>query len=126
MSWQSYVDDHLVATGTVSKAALVGLDGSIWAASAGFGLTTAETKKFISNWASMQATGINVAGVKYMFLRGPPMEEKKVLGKKGDSGVIIVKTTQAFIVSVYEAPIISEQCGPTTEKLADYLVSVGY
>jgi len=125
MSWQSYVDDHLVATGTVSKAALVGLDGSIWAASAGFGLTTAETKKFISNWASMQATGINVAGVKYMFLRGPPME-KKVLGKKGDSGVIIVKSTQAFIVSVYEAPIISEQCGQTTEKLGDYLVSVGY
>ena len=121
-----------------------------------FGLTPAETKKFIANWAGMQATGITVAGVKYMFLRGPPMEEKKVLGKKGDTGVIIVKTTQAFIVSLYEAPIISEQvgllspflnpctrfptmhqilhnftisplqCGPTTEKLADYLVSVGY
>lgn len=33
---QSYVDDQLVNTGFVSKAAITGLDGSMWASSAGF------------------------------------------------------------------------------------------
>lgn len=44
MSWQSYVDTNLVGTGNVTSAAIVGLKGGVWAASAGFtvsGLTLA-------------------------------------------------------------------------------------
>ena len=33
MSWQAYVDDHLVATGKVAKAAIIGLNGAPWAQS---------------------------------------------------------------------------------------------
>ena len=36
MSWQSYVDDHLLGTGDVTQGAICGTDGSMWAASAGF------------------------------------------------------------------------------------------
>jgi hypothetical protein len=36
MSWQSYVDDHLIGTGHVTQAAICGVDGALWAASAGF------------------------------------------------------------------------------------------
>ena len=36
MSWQSYVDDHLVGSGNVTKAAIVGLDGNVWAQSPEF------------------------------------------------------------------------------------------
>ena len=36
MSWQSYVDDHLIGTGHVVQGAICGVDGAIWAASAGF------------------------------------------------------------------------------------------
>ena len=36
MSWQSYVDDQLLATKVVTKAVIAGHDGSIWAASEGF------------------------------------------------------------------------------------------
>jgi hypothetical protein len=36
MSWQSYVDDHLLGTGHVSQAAICGNDGALWAASEGF------------------------------------------------------------------------------------------
>lgn len=36
MSWQSYVDDHLIGTGHVTQGAICGVDGSLWAASAGF------------------------------------------------------------------------------------------
>ena len=40
MSWQTYVDTNLVGTGKVQKAAIFGLDGSQWATSAGFTVST--------------------------------------------------------------------------------------
>ena len=42
MSWQEYVDSTLISTGTVSSAAIVGLDGNVWSASAGFTVTEKE------------------------------------------------------------------------------------
>ena len=36
MSWQSYVDDHLIGTGHVTQGAICGVDGALWAASEGF------------------------------------------------------------------------------------------
>jgi len=36
MSWQSYVDNNLVATGKVSKGAIFGLDASTWGVSPDF------------------------------------------------------------------------------------------
>jgi hypothetical protein len=36
MSWQSYVDDQLVGTQMVNKACIIGLNGGMWAQSAGF------------------------------------------------------------------------------------------
>ncbi len=40
MSWQEYVDDHLMCElpngGTLKSAAIVGLDGGVWAQSADF------------------------------------------------------------------------------------------
>ncbi len=35
MSWQSYVDTNLVGTKNVTKGAIIGLNGSTWAISAG-------------------------------------------------------------------------------------------
>lgn len=36
MSWQDLVDNNLLGTGHVSKAAICGLDGSIWGKSSNF------------------------------------------------------------------------------------------
>lgn len=36
MSWQDYVDNQLIASKCVSKAAIAGHDGALWAKSAGF------------------------------------------------------------------------------------------
>jgi profilin len=36
MSWQAYVDTNLVGTGKVSKAAIHGHNGALWATSKGF------------------------------------------------------------------------------------------
>jgi len=144
MSWQSYVDDQLLATKVylgycrysrfynflysqmVSQAAICGHDGNIWATSTGFAVTAAELKHLSTNFGNMDVlpmSGLTLAGTKYMFLSA---NDRVMRGKKGTSGVHIMKTVQAIIVSVYAEPIVPEQCANTTEKLGEYLISVGY
>lgn len=49
MSWQDYVDNQLLASQCVSKAAIAGLDGGVWAKSeafeVSFGTSNLEKKK---------------------------------------------------------------------------------
>ncbi len=42
--WQEYVDNTLVKTGNVSKAAIIGRDGKVWGISEGLKLTTEEIR----------------------------------------------------------------------------------
>lgn len=44
---------------------------------------------------------------------------------QGD-GAILVKTKQAILVAEYCAPVQAPEATPVVEKLADYLISVGY
>merc|ERR1711890_53791 len=109
----------------MGKAAIAGHDGNIWATSEG-GANATELKFILSNFGSTDVfamNGLKVGGTKYMFLSG---DDKILRGKKGTSGIHIVKTVQAIIVSIYEEPIVAEQCANTTEKLGEYLISVGY
>lgn len=39
MSWQDYVDRQLLASRCVTKAAIAGLDGNVWARSEGFNVS---------------------------------------------------------------------------------------
>lgn len=44
-SWQDYVDKHLLASRCVTKAAIAGHDGNVWAKSEGFDVST--TRDFL-------------------------------------------------------------------------------
>jgi len=126
MSWQSYVDDQLVATKMVKHAVICGHDGNIWAQSAGFTVAVDELKALLakySNTDQLAQSGITIANMKYMYLSS---SDKVVRAKKGTSGVHCIKTTQALIVCLYEDPIVPEQAATVTEKLGEYLIGVGY
>eukprot|EP00088_Acartia_fossae_P049848 TRINITY_DN5527_c0_g1_i1.p1 TRINITY_DN5527_c0_g1~~TRINITY_DN5527_c0_g1_i1.p1 ORF type:complete len:127 (-),score=29.36 TRINITY_DN5527_c0_g1_i1:917-1297(-) len=126
MSWQSYIDDHLVGTKVVSDALICGHDGNVWATSPKLKATPQELKKVIDNIGNtsvLSENGVMVGGVKYMYLSGT---DQVIRAKKGKAGLHIMKTTQAVIVSRYEEPTMPEQCATITEKLGDYFLSVGY
>jgi hypothetical protein len=57
MSWQSYVDDQLMATKFVNHAVIAGHDGNIWAQSAGFTVSLT-----YNNWNFLcgSAFGLNI------------------------------------------------------------------
>ncbi len=126
MSWQEYVDSHLVGTGTVKKAIILGHDSSNWAATAGFSIKADEAKKLVAAFndpSGALAAGVMLGGAKYMTLKA---DNRSVYGKKGATGFCAVKTNMAVILSLYDETIQPGQCANTTEKLADYLIENSY
>ncbi|KAG9311405.1 profilin [Chiua virens] len=126
MSWQVYVDQNLIGSQKVSKAAILGHKGGVWATSAGYNLSPEEQKAVIAafnNTAATQVNGIRLAGQKFFTLRCDP---ERVYGKKGADGCVLVKTKQAILVTEYVAPTQAPEATPIVEGLADYLKNVGY
>jgi len=126
MSWQDYVDKQLLASRCVTKAAIAGHDGNVWAKSEDFEVTKDELSKLVLGFdhQDMLTTGgITLGGTRYIYLSGT---DKIVRAKLGKVGVHCMKTTQAVVVSLYEDPIQPQQAASVVEKLGDYLVGCGY
>jgi len=126
MELPGYVDDHLIGTGKVQKAAILGQAGGVWAISKGYDLSTQEQRDIIEslkNPKSVEGKGIVLGGQKFFILTVTP---KCVYGKKGPNGCVLVRTNQAVLVTEYTPPVQHTEAVVVVEKLADYLISVGY
>ncbi|KAH9975409.1 profilin [Lactifluus volemus] len=126
MSWQTYVDANLLGTGKISRAAIIGLQGGIWAASSSYALSPEEQKGIISSFQNLEATqanGVRIAGQKFFTLQA---NDRSIYVKKGGDGAILVKTKQAVLVAEYAGPVQAGEATPVVENLADYLINVGY
>lgn len=127
MSWQDYVDKQLLASRCVTKAAIAGHDGNLWATSEGFAVTKEELARLAQAFdrqSEISQTGITLGGTRYIYLSGIP--DRVIRGKLGKVGVHCMKTTQAVVVSLYEDPIQPQQAASVVEKLGDYLIQCGY
>ncbi|PIN10043.1 Profilin [Handroanthus impetiginosus] len=133
MSWQTYVDDHLMCDIDgqpglrLSAAAILGHDGVVWAQSSTFPqLSQAEIKGILTDFdepGHLAPTGLFFGGTKYMVIQGEP--GAVIRGKKGSGGITIKKTGQALVFGVYEEPVTPGQCNMVVERLADYLIDQG-
>ncbi|TFK36253.1 profilin [Crucibulum laeve] len=126
MSWQAYVDTNLVGSGKVTRAAIIGQKGGVWAATAGYTLSTEEINAIIAAYkpgSEVLSTGLRLAGQKFFGIRA---EGRSIYLKKGGDGAVIVKTEQAILVAEYIAPLQAPETTPIVEGLADYLISVKY
>ncbi|CAL1414264.1 unnamed protein product [Linum trigynum] len=133
MSWQTYVDEHLMCEiegqqgQHLASAAIVGHDGSVWAQSSAFpqfkGSEVSEIMKDFDEPGHLAPTGLHIAGNKYMVIQGEP--GAVIRGKKGAGGITIKKTGQALVVGIYEEPVTPGQCNMVVERLGDYLVDQG-
>jgi len=128
MSWDSYIQDQLLATKCIRHAIICGHDANIWAKSSEINITPADLTTFIGNFnqsdqLTFKTSGCKMGGEKYMYLSS---NEKVARFKKGTSGIHTIKTTQAFIICWYAEPTMPEQAASVTEKLGDYLIQVGY
>jgi len=132
MAWQPYIDQHLVGSGHVTKAAIFGLDGALWAQSIGWiavpAKCAAEIKILVSSCnekdTSFPEKGIIFNGTKYIFTSRPT--GASAAGKKGATGVVLAKTKKAIIIAFYDDKIQPGNCVTTTLKIADYLSGQNY
>ncbi|KAF9356224.1 profilin, required for normal timing of actin polymerization in response to thermal stress [Mortierella sp. AD094] len=121
MTWQAYVDDNLVGTGKVSKAAIYGHDGSLWAVTPGFSIEAAEFDKLFKafdNPNDVQENGLYLEGQKYYYLRSG---ENSIYARLGATGVTCVKTSKAVLVGHYDEKMQAGECTVVVEALGDYL-----
>jgi len=115
------------------QAAILNSEGnSVWAASPGFTVSPNEMREVVNAFKdkgdangvkSVQSTGLHVAGEKFIVLKA---DERSLYGKKGREGIVIVKTTQALLVTHYPETVQPGAAANTVEQLADYLIGVGY
>ncbi|EDQ91881.1 uncharacterized protein MONBRDRAFT_35996 [Monosiga brevicollis MX1] len=128
MSWQTYIDQSLLGSGHVSKAAIHGHDGNPWATSAGFNVTQEEAVaafRGIADPGPLTMSGIKLGGQKYMFLRNN--DGRSVYGRKGgDAGCVVVKTGKAIVIGIYEGGLQAGACANVVESLGDYLINAGF
>jgi profilin len=85
-----------VATGNLDKAAIFNSEGdSVWATSAGFVVSPAETKEIVSAYKDkadvkqVQSSGLHIAGEKFVVLRA---DDRSIYGKKVRSADLLGKT----------------------------------
>jgi profilin len=132
MSWQEYVDDHLMVElphgGSIAHAAIVGLDGGVWAQSPDF--PQPQDKEIEAIVAELQSDsgklaekGLFLGGVKYLVIPGDP--GAVIRGKKGQDGVTIKKTVSALVIGIYGEGAQPGEANVVVENLGDYLVGQG-
>merc|ERR1712215_412824 len=108
----------------LKDAAIAGHDGNVWAKSANFNVTPGEIQNILQNYDcqhNLASTGINLGGQKYFYLSG---DEEVMRGKQGKGGVHLVKTNQALLVGVYDAPMEPSAAATVTEKLGDPNINI--
>lgn len=125
MSWQDYIDGQIMSDGHVKHAAIIGLDGDIWAKTANFEISTSEAETFATNYSNVShfyANGIVIAKTKFFFLSAT---ERVVRGKKSKEGIHCIRTETAIIIATYEEPVTAGHVANIIESLGEYLISYG-
>ena len=126
MAWQPYVDSSLVGSGKICAGAILGHDGSVWAASPTLTITPEESKKLTSAFldpTSIRSEGFRVSGTKYITIMST---DREIYGKAGQNGICCVKTKQAVVVGLYDEKTVSGEAAKVVGGLSDYLISVNY
>ena len=123
--WQAYIDDGLLKTGMVTKAAIHGLDGTQWATSKEFQIRTDQVTKLVScitgDCSRLHADGIKVASESFTFTKCVPGHSLFGKNKNADAGICIYISSQAIIFGTFEKGIQHERCSGVIERMASYL-----
>ncbi|KAL2940157.1 Profilin-3 [Bienertia sinuspersici] len=111
----------------LSAAAILGVDGSVWAQSSSFPQfkpdEIAAIVKDFDEPGTLAPTGLHLGGTKYMVIQGEP--GAVIRGKKGPGGICVKKTGLALVIGIYDEPVTPGQCNMIVERLGDYLIEQG-
>jgi len=124
-TWNAFINSQLMADGHVKHAAILGLDGEIWAKTDAFDLSSDESVQFATNYTDVShfyANGIVIGKTKFFFLSGT---DRVMRGKKSKEGIHCIKTESCIIIATYEEPVTPGHVANIVESCGEYLISLG-
>jgi profilin len=125
-SWQNYIENNLIGSGSITDAAILQLDGVTLAASKDF-VISSEDARFIldgmKDSSLFYKRGVVINGVRHIFRSG---SANIVRAEKETRGVYIYKTDKLLIVCTYDMPIKPTHAASAVNLLASSLVELGY
>ncbi|KAG6330186.1 hypothetical protein ID866_8903 [Astraeus odoratus] len=137
MSWQGdfcsihFVDKGLLEGGIIREAAILGLDGGVWAQSAGCNVSHEEQSAIIKGLKDPPLREISIGDRKYRctmstldMIWGTARCEEGKGGGRG--GCLIKKTNKAVIVAEYPPRSTHGDVMAGVEELGEYLIKKGY
>ncbi|XP_031557490.1 profilin-P-like [Actinia tenebrosa] len=128
MGWQQFIDESLLGTSQVSKAAIHGLDGKRYASSADFVVLPSEAQAIISaitkDPTPLYSKGVTLNNSKYMFIRVEP--GRAINCCRGKEGAVAIKTNKCLLIGGYTEGMQAGSCWAVLEKLAEYFRANGY
>ncbi|RFU75218.1 hypothetical protein TARUN_7022 [Trichoderma arundinaceum] len=130
MSWQAFVDTSLVATGHITKGAIISAAGdSAWASSTDLTISPTEMKAIADIIANNQAAkdkafaeGLYVGGQRYVVAR----IEDNIYARSGRDGVAIAPSKQAIVVGIHGETQVAGNATSVVVALAEHLKGTGY
>ncbi|EHK43373.1 uncharacterized protein TrAtP1_001383 [Trichoderma atroviride] len=130
MSWQAFVDTSLVATGHITKGAIISSAGdSAWASSPDLTIAPAEMKAIASIVSKDQAAidkayaeGLYIAGVRYVLTR----VDDDIYARAGREGVAITAAKSCIVVGLHSETQVAGNATSVVAALADHLKKTGY
>ncbi|KAJ1971410.1 profilin, required for normal timing of actin polymerization in response to thermal stress [Dimargaris xerosporica] len=124
MSWQAWADN--VTSSGFKQGAIYGQQGGCWAASGGLDLKGSEHANLAAAFtdaSGIRGQGLWVNGIKYIALQ---CDAECLMGRKGDTGVICIKTKQAILIGVYDANLQAGEANKRLTNIAASLSATGY
>lgn len=138
MSWQAYVDDHIVGLGGATGGAIAALDGTEWAASEGMSgkITAEEVQALVAAFDDPSGVYINgawLAGVKYRVMAVKPDLHWIHLNLKAEdeakTDVHVIRTGRAVLFALNDgtsAEANDRTISKVVQELGDYLRGEGF
>lgn len=142
MSWDGYIDSIVDGSqGSITEATIIGLNGAMWtpdsskpkilniSAAEALAIGTEMAKKNETVGNKFAASGITVAGERYMFLRDIMNDGRIITAKKKGLGSLTMQSTNQAILIAFTPEAQSHGMGNASaqvDKIAKYLEGLSY
>ncbi|KUM62344.1 hypothetical protein ACN42_g4760 [Penicillium freii] len=127
MSWQGWVDQTLVGSKKIDKAAIFSAAGDVLlATTAGFNVQLGEVQYMLRGFEDsipLYSGGLYVAGEKLMVTKA---DDQSIYAEKGKEGVCVVKSSQSIVIAHYPERVQPREAASIVGQLANYLTSIGF
>ncbi|CAG7975241.1 unnamed protein product [Penicillium salamii] len=127
MSWQGWVDQTLVGSRKIDKAAIFSAAGDVeFASSAGFDVRLEEVQYILRGFEDsipLYSGGLYIAGEKLQVTKA---DDESIYAQQDGEGVCVVKSSESIIVAHYPETVPPGDAASIARQLAAYLTSIGY